>query len=200
LIVDLINKNPNEITLIAVGPLTNLAQALQLSPDIANNVADVVIMGGAFHREGNVSVHAEANIWNDPHAAQQVLTADWPVTIHGLDVTYKISFSRKYLAELADNAPQTGKFLQQASEFYIEFYKEQHNFEGCCPHDLLALTYATKPELFTLENGSLDVTTEGEALGKTTINTSAKSNKFIAVNVDTNALLRDYTEILKRAS
>ena len=200
LIVELINNNPDEITLVAVGPLTNLAKALQLSPDIAQNVAEVVIMGGAFHHKGNVTVHAEANFWNDPHAAQQVLTAAWPVTVHGLDVTYKISFSREYLAALADNAPQTGKFLQNAAEFYIEFYKEQYGFEGCCPHDLLALTYITKPELFTLENGALDVTSNGEALGKSSIDTTAKTNKFIATDVDSSALLSDYAEILRYAS
>ena len=101
LIVDLIHKHPGEITLVAVGPLSNIALALELSPDIATLVKDVVVMGGAFHREGNVTAYAEANIWNDPHAAQQVFTANWPLTVHGLDVTYQISFSPAYLDRLA---------------------------------------------------------------------------------------------------
>jgi len=200
LIIDLANKHPGEITLVAVGPLTNLATALQLSPDIAEKLAGVVVMGGSFHRQGNVNEYAEANIWNDPHAAQIVFSANWPVTVHGLDVTYKISFSREYLKKIASVAPTVGDFLQRAADFYIEFYKKQHLFDGCCPHDLLALTFLTKPDLFTLENGQLDVTTTGDALGKTTIDTRVKSNKFIAIDVNSDALLTDYLNAIKNAS
>jgi len=200
LIIDLANKHPGEITLVAVGPLTNVATALQLSPQITEKLAGVVVMGGAFHCKGNVSEYAEANIWNDPHAAQKVFSADWPVTVHGLDVTYKISFSREYLKKIASIAPAVGDFLQRAADFYIEFYKKQYQFDGCCPHDLLALTFLTKPELFTLENGQLDVVTAGDALGQTTIDANVKSNKFIATDVDSEALLTDYLNAIKNAS
>jgi len=200
LIVDLIHKHPGEITLVAVGPLTNIAQALSLSPDIAALVKEVVVMGGAFHREGNVSEHAEANIWNDPHAAKQVFSADWPIAVHGLDVTYQISFSPAYLDGLASHSDKVGSFLRDAAKFYIEFYKRQHNFEGCCPHDQLALSYVTNPEWYELEAGSLDVITDGKAIGKTTIEPqSGNGNKFIATGVDSEALLKEYASVLSNA-
>ena len=199
LIVDLINKHPGEITLVAVGPLSNIALALELSPGIATQVKEIIVMGGAFHREGNVTPYAEANIWNDPHAAKHVFTADWPLTVHGLDVTYQISFSPAYLDKLAEQSENVGGFLRDAAKFYIEFYKQQHYFDGCCPHDQLALSYITHPEWFTLENGTLDVATDSESIGKTTIDTTKKSNKFIATGVDREALLKEYAAVLSRA-
>ncbi len=195
-IVDLIHQHPNEVTLVAVGPLTNLALALELSPDITELVSEVVIMGGAFHCDGNITPHAEANLWGDPHAGKKVFNAKWPITVHGLDVTYKIRMSAHYLDELAQSQPTIGGFLRDAAQFYIEFYQRQHNFNGCCPHDLLALSYVTHPEWYTLESGSLDVITEGESIGKTTINTADKSNKSIATNVNSDALLKDYKTTL----
>jgi len=139
LIVQLINKYPGEVTLAAVGPLSNLALAMELDSSIMQKVKQVIVMGGAFHRDGNVTTQAEANIWNDPHAAQQVLTAEWPVTVHGLDVTYQISFSAEYIEEIATHSKRVGGFLREAAKFYSEFYKKSLNFDGCCPHDQLVL-------------------------------------------------------------
>lgn len=212
LIVRLVNENPGEISLVAVGPLTNIALALELSPDITDKVANVVIMGGTFYREGNVSPYAEANIWNDPHAAKQVFNADWPLIAHGLDVTGKIAFSRAYLDHIAVNRPVPGDFLRQASEFYIDFYESRQSIKGCCPHDHLALAYVTHPEWFTLESGTVDVITEGEQIGRTVLtkdqsrepsdnaNKASKSAlKQVAIDVNAAELLKDYTEILTAA-
>jgi len=198
-IVDLVNKHPGEITLVAVGPLSNLAIALELAPDITHKVKEVVVMGGAFHRNGNVSEHAEANIWNDPHAAKKVFTADWPVIIQGLDVTYQISFSPEYFEEIATQSPVVGGFLRDAAAFYSAFYKKQHNFDGCCPHDQLALSYVTNPQWYTFEHGIVDVVTEGEAIGKTTIEAAKHTNKSIATGVNREALLDEYKRVLSLA-
>lgn len=200
LIVKLIDENPGEITLVAVGPLTNIALALELSPGITQKVASVVIMGGTFYREGNVSPYAEANIWNDPHAAKLVFNADWPLIVHGLDVTRQITFSREYLDHIAAEKPVPGTFLRNAAEFYIEFYNSRDSINGCCPHDHLALAYVTHPEWFTLESGELDVITDGEQTGRTllTQNTASSTQaiKQIATDVDSEKLLEDYTDIL----
>ncbi len=198
-IVELLNKFPNKVTLVAVGPLTNLAIALELDPTIVNKVDSVVVMGGAFHCDGNVTQYAEANIWNDPHAAQQVLTADWPLTVHGLDVTYRITFDANYLEQLASQAPAVGGFLMDAAKFYSQFYKEHHNFDGCCPHDQLAISFLCNPEWYTLEHGTLDVITDGEAPGKTSIKATGHSNKAIATDVNSEALLTDYAAVLSQA-
>jgi len=196
LIVDTINKHPGEITLVAVGPLTNLALALRQQPSITESVAQVVVMGGAFHHVGNVTPHAEANIWNDPHAAKEVFNADWPIVVHGLDVTYQIRFDRTYLENLAKSSPKVGGFINSAAQFYIEYYKREHEFDGCCPHDLLALSYLTQPEWYKLETGELDVITEGDSAGKTTIDQTIKSKKQVAIEVQSEALLKDYAAII----
>lgn len=198
LIVKLIDENPGEISLVAVGPLTNIAMALQLSPGITEKVASVVIMGGTFYREGNVSPYAEANIWNDPHAAKAVFNANWPLVVHGLDVTRQVTFSREFLDHIASARPTPGNFLRQAAEFYIKFYQSRQSINGCCPHDHLALAYITHPEWFTLESGQLDVITDGEHIGRTTLTAQEglQINKQIALEVQTDKLLEDYAEIL----
>ncbi|OED42533.1 hypothetical protein AB833_05850 [Chromatiales bacterium (ex Bugula neritina AB1)] len=196
LIIDLVREQPGEITLIPVGPLTNLAKALEQAPDIADKVAEVIVMGGVFYASGNVTPFAEANIWNDPHAAQKVLTASWPVVVHGLDITHQIVFDRPYLGRLAAASPRIGGFLHNAAEFYINFYKEQRNIDGCCPHDLLAVAYAANPQWYKTETGRFDVITDGEQIGRTTTTKVCESNKQIALDVDRTALIDEYFDIL----
>ena len=90
-IIQTCRAHPNEITLCPVGPLTNIAIALQRDPELVNYVKSVVIMGGAVFVPGNVTDYAEANIWNDPHAADIVFAADWEVVVIGLDVTSQVT-------------------------------------------------------------------------------------------------------------
>ena len=185
--------NPGEVTVVAVGPLTNLARALEKAPKIASAVESVVIMGGAFDRPGNVTAYAEANIWNDPHAAQKVLTADWPVIIHGLDVTHQVIFNNDFFDKLAAGNAKVGGFLHDAAEFYIDFYQRRNNFGGCCPHDQLALSYVTQPHLFESETASVDVVTSGAKIGLTYRSAGAGiANKQIVKSVDTSQLINDY--------
>ena len=112
-IVDMIMAHPREITLVPVGPLTNIALALALEPRIVANVADVVIMGGAGAVNGNVNPAAEANIWHDPHAADRVFGAGWPLTMVGLDVTEKTVMDEDFLAGL--RASRTGTLISNFS-------------------------------------------------------------------------------------
>ena len=88
-IADLCRQYPQEIVLAPVGPLTNIARLLDYDPEITSYVKKLVIMGGAVFCNGNVTDYAEANIWNDPHAADQVFAADWPIELIGLDITQK---------------------------------------------------------------------------------------------------------------
>ena len=99
-LVSRIMDEPGQLTLVAVGPLTNLALAVSLEPQIAQNVQEVIIMGGAATGPGNASPVAEANIHNDPEAAKVVFHAGWPLTMVGLDVTRKTVISPAYLARL----------------------------------------------------------------------------------------------------
>src|ERR1700730_18941536 len=96
LIIELIHAFPHEITLVPVGPLTNIALAVEKDPSIVPLVKEVILMGGSL-RGGNVTAAAEANIYNDPEAAQIVFQAGWPLTMVGLDVGDKALFTHKYL-------------------------------------------------------------------------------------------------------
>ena len=114
-IIEQLQQSPKEITLVAIGPLTNLATALKRAPDIATKVKQIVLMGGAIHTDGNVSPVAEANIFSDPDAADLVMAAEWPVVMIGLDTTHQVSFNRKLFADIALNNPKVGNFMQQAA-------------------------------------------------------------------------------------
>ena len=133
-IVDAIRSHPGEVTLIAVAPLTNLALALRMAPDIVDKVDEVIVMGGAFGlgpRRGNVTPVAEANIINDPHAADAVLTANWPVTMIGLDVTMRCILSTARAAELGARGGPAEVFLAEIAQPYSALYAANYGIDGC---------------------------------------------------------------------
>ncbi|MGX5668210.1 nucleoside hydrolase [Rhizobium daejeonense] len=166
-IVDTIRANPGEVTLVAVGRMTNLANALKEDPEIVSLVKEVVIMGGAFDINGNVTPAAEANIHGDPEAADIVFTASWPVVIVGLDVTTKTVMTRQQLADIRDAAGSSRvRLLFDLSQFYIKFY-EGRVADGMVVHDSCACVYVVAPELFTTRSGSVRVVCGGIADGAT---------------------------------
>jgi inosine-uridine nucleoside N-ribohydrolase len=166
-IVQQVLANPNEVTLVAVGPLVNLALALKLDPSIAKLVKKVVIMGGTINEPGNVSPVAEANIFCDPHAADIVFKADWPVHMIGLDVTHKVLMMDALQERVRDANPAFGEFLYKAGRFYSDFYKANRGAEGCYVHDSSAVAYAINPDLFDVVKGPVRVATDGLAKGQT---------------------------------
>jgi purine nucleosidase len=148
-IIRLAHERPGELTLVAVGPLTNLAIALLRDPSVATLVKKVVIMGGAFQVPGNVSRTGEANIWHDPEAAQIVLEASWDVTLVGLDVTEHARVTESMLKELHELGSPSGVHLQRISDGYLDLYAGRYgSAERQCPmHDALALSIAVDPAL-----------------------------------------------------
>ncbi len=170
-IIEQVNAQPGKVTLVPIGPLTNLALALERAPDIAQKVKQVVLMGGTILENGNVSPVAEANIFCDPHAADKVMTAEWPVTVVGLDVTHQVLLSRQLFADIAAENPRVGDFMQQAATYYINFYeREREASDGCFGHDVSAVAYVVQPELFTTISGEIRVATDGAASGQTIMN------------------------------
>jgi inosine-uridine nucleoside N-ribohydrolase len=171
-IVDMVRANPGDITLVAVGPLGNLALALQLAPELPTLVREVILMGGTVLESGNVSPVAEANIWNDPHAADAVFTAGWPLTMVGLDVTHQLILPLTLFRKIAEHHQHIATdTLYHAVSFYSNFYS-QHDpvvgqVNGCYGHDVLAFVVLTNPELFTLQSGRVRVAVEGLAQGQT---------------------------------
>ncbi|WLS03317.1 nucleoside hydrolase [Shinella oryzae] len=166
-IIDTVRANPGEVTLIAVGRMSNLADALRQDPDIAKLVKQVIIMGGAFDVPGNITPAAEANIHGDPEAADVVMGAPWNVVVVGLDVTMKTVMTRKRLAELTAANSRHLKLLSDISQFYIDFYGRHVKDEGMVVHDSCACVYLVAPELFTTRSGAIRVVTGGIADGQT---------------------------------
>lgn len=170
LIIDTLRAQPGQVTLLAVGPLTNLALALAEEPAIAGWVKQVVVMGGAFGTQGhsgNVSPVAEANIFCDPHAADAVFTAPWPVTVVGLDVTHQVLMDAACFDRLRTQGGEAGAFLCEASQHYIAFYRRVVGVAGCYMHDASAVACVLAPDLFATRPGPVRVVTEGLALGQT---------------------------------
>lgn len=168
-IVDMVRKYPGEVTIVALAPLGNLAKALELDPEIADLVDEVVLMGGTHLEYGNVSPVAEANIINDPHAADKVFTANWQVTMIGLDVTHQVLLDNKVLERIKAVSPVEGDFLYQAAQHYINFYSEKFGVDGCYFHDASTIAYVMQPDLFGVELGSVRVACEGVAIGQTIV-------------------------------
>ena len=168
-IVDTIMANPGEITLVAVGPMTNLALALQLEPRIATNVREVVIMGGNVVGLGNVSPFAEANIHGDPHAAALLFSAGWRVTMAGLDVTQATRMDDAYFRELAESGDPFGQFVARIVPFYQQFHHSWYGYEhgAVDTHDPSAIAYLIDPTLFHGEDYSIVVAVDGPATGMT---------------------------------
>jgi len=184
-ICDIINLHPGEITLCPVGPLTNIALALRHDPSIASKVKGVTVMGGSVDERGNVTPHAEANIWQDPHAAEEVFAADWPVNMIGLDVTHRIVCTPEDFAGLPSKAPVLGNFLNEAVQFYIDFHAKVDNIRGCHMHDPAAVLSIINPELFSFDAIPLDVIVEGEEIGRTKRSVYKwKTNIRVALKVD----------------
>ena len=174
-IVDMARAHPGEITLVAVGPLGNLSLALMVEPQLPTLLREVIVMGGTVSEPGNVSPVAEANIWNDPHAADRVFTAGWKLTMVGLDVTHRVVVLLSLFKRVADKHrhPATDT-LHRAVEFYAKFYSGlyQHiaDTPGCYAHDLLAFIYLVDPALFEIDTKVVRVATDGLAQGQTIMN------------------------------
>lgn len=168
-IAEMARRHEGELVIVAVGPLTNLAQALQHDPRLADRVQRVVVMGGAFGTQGhsgNVTPVAEANIANDPHAADRVLGARWPVTVVGLDVTHQVLMDHDYLAALGEQGGEEGRFIWDITRCYEDFYVTRTG-GGIFSHDPTAVACALAPEHFVQRAGAVRVVPEGIAAGQT---------------------------------
>ena len=172
MIVDLAHAQPGELTLVAVGPLGNLAAALEMEPQLPALLREVVLMGGTVMEAGNVSPVAEANIWNDPHSADIVFSAGWPLTMVGLDVTHQVILPVTLFERIAAHHQHLATdTLLHAVRFYANFYSNLYPhvaaIHGCFAHDVLAFLYLTDPDLFTLQQGRIRVAVDGLAQGQT---------------------------------
>lgn len=160
-LIDKIMSNPGEMTLVAIGPLTNIALALRQEPRIAKNVKEVFIMGGAIRHEGNTTPLAEFNTYVDPHAAHMVFHSGMPITLTPLDVTYDCIFLKEDLNRLLKTASPITSFIADATRFYMEFHDEYQHIEGCVINDPMTMALTFMPEICDYQELYVDVDLSG---------------------------------------
>ncbi len=151
-IVEQVMAHPGEITLVPVGPLTNIALALRLEPRIAQNVQQVVLMGGNAIVPGNASPAAEANIRNDPEAADVVFGAPWDVVMVGLDVTHTVYMEADDIAEYGRIDHPMTQHVSRILPHYQAYFKRGYGIDGIYVHDSSAIAYLIDPTLFGVEH------------------------------------------------
>jgi purine nucleosidase len=178
LIIELVHKYPHEITLVPIGPLTNIALAVSKDPSIVGLVKDIVIMGGSISG-GNVTAVAEANIYNDPEAAEIVFGAGWVVTMIGSDVGEKTLMTRKHVTELQSSHGPQSDLVSGIAEFYLG-RAEKNGYSGAAMYDPLAVGAVIDPSLVKLQEMHVDVETRGEfTRGETTGNRMGANEKYV---------------------
>ncbi|NES99116.1 MAG: nucleoside hydrolase [Sphaerospermopsis sp. SIO1G2] len=150
------------LTIVALGPLTNIATALQQDAETMKKIGRIIIMGGAVKVPGNISAAAEFNFFVDPHAAQVVMESGIPLTLVGLDVAMKAPLPRAVVEENLQKHPsKITQFIADCTEIYMAFYRDNEGFYGCYLHDPLALAVAIDPSLVKTELLYMVVETEG---------------------------------------
>jgi purine nucleosidase len=165
----LAREHPGELTLLAIGPLTNVAIALLLEPSLPRLIRQVVVMGGAFDHQGNITSHAEANIWHDPEAAELVLSAGWPVTLVPLDVTHATALDGEWLDRLAAADGEIARFAGRLLESYVAWYRRSLGVRGAVIHDALAAMLMVDPSLGEYAERPVRVELRGEHTRGTTL-------------------------------
>ena len=165
-LVRMARAHQGELLLCPIGPLTNIAAAMELDPSFCSNLKGMVVMGGSLRAGGNITPAAEANFYHDPHAADFVLRYGCNMTLVGLDVTNRVICPRSFFVCLASESPKMGGLLHDMAEFYIDFYETVGKFAGCGMHDPSALVACIAPELFTTEPHALRVTLSGDRSGE----------------------------------
>jgi inosine-uridine nucleoside N-ribohydrolase len=207
-IVEATKANPGQLTIIALGRLTNLADAIRLDSNVTRNVKEVVVVAGALRVPGLVTPVAEPNAWMDPHAADMVFAAPWNVIMFGLDVTMKVVLSDALLQGIKERNPKYGPFIYAITRFYRDFQMNALQSKGIIDIGAAGILYLIDPTIFKFKKGPVRVVTEGIAIGQTImpaydfqiqINPSMFKGRPLvtaAFEVDVDRFLKYYEEIM----
>lgn len=207
LIIAALNQAPQEVTLIAIGPLTNLAAAEAKQPGILRKAREIVVMGGAFTCPGNVTAQAEFNIWFNPAAAQVVLGSRSDVVIVPLDVTRRLVFTETMADSVRAANPQSpvAPLLTQLTTFLMETslsYRETSGQPGFLVHDAATLAYLVYPETLLLKRAAVQVETQGQwTQGQTLMDRRhcpKQANAWVALDVNETGFFDCLIEDLRR--
>lgn len=166
-IVRTVRAHVEPVTLVPTGPLTNIALALRLAPDIAGNIARIVWMGGSTDT-GNWSPAAEFNALADPHAAQIVFTSGVPITMIGLNASHQAIAHPARVRAFRDLGTPVGEFVAVLLEFFAEHHRERYGWDGGALHDPLTVAWLLRPELFVTRPMHVQIDlTDGPSAGRT---------------------------------
>ncbi len=193
LIADECRAAPGDITIVCLGPLTNLARALARDPDFVNHVGRVVIMGGSVRCVGNATPCAEFNIHADPASARAVFKSGLTKTLIPLDVTDQVVWSFDFLDKLPDEATRAGKLLRATLPYLFRSHRQHLGLESIRLPDAVAFTAVLHPELFRTEELAGDVETSGELTTGATIfdrrpNCPHRADIEVALEIDSAAV------------
>ncbi|XP_042516775.1 probable uridine nucleosidase 2 [Macadamia integrifolia] len=191
---------PGNVTVVALGPLTNIALAIELDPGFSEKIGQIVILGGAFSVNGNVNPAAEANIFGDPEAADIVFTSGADVLALGINVTHQVVLTDADRDKLAESKGKFAQYLCKILDVYFSYHRDAYDIKGVYLHDPTTVLAAVNPSLFTFAEGVVRVQTNGITRGITIFYNKKKrfgedtewSNKptvKIAVTVDAPAVV-----------
>jgi len=194
-----IQKYGDELTIVACGPLTNLAILYRRTPELLLKVRQVIVMGGAIACPGNISPSAEFNIYLDPESASLLFESRIPITLVTLDTTAKTFLTRKVFRSMNIR----NRYLREMIRFYIDAYRTRHGIDACLIHDAVAMAVAINPNIIVDSNPAcVRVSTKGAVRGRTvairsgtSLNDSAGRNICLCEEVDLHLVL----EILRQA-
>ena len=188
LLIRLIKESQTPITILSIGPMTNIAVALTQAPEITEMVKEVVVMGGSFSKEESPP---EFNLRCDPEAANMIINAGWPLVILGLEVTRKMLFTREMFHSLKSSNPAVQLLRSSADEWIDRVERMGWESGGCSLHDAVAAAYIMDPSIFnTVPTTSVKINLEdGPKKGLTTIVKLSNEKAKIKVVVDVKASL-----------
>ncbi len=193
---------PGDVTLCAMGPLTNVALAMIKDPGIVDNIDEIVLMGGAIGA-GNVTPSAEFNIFVDPHAAAVVFASGAPLTMIGLDVTHQAIVTPERLDAVRAIDTSVGRAAAGLLDHYHRVDLERHGVPGSPLHDPCVIAYLLRPELFSGREAFVEVETRSEAtMGRTVVDlwnaTGRKPNATVIERIDADGFFELLIERLAR--
>ncbi len=194
-------KEACETSIIALGPLTNIAKALKINPSLGKHCRRFVSMGGNFKSHGNCSPVAEYNYWCDPHAAQLVFEQlSRKIEMVGLDVTRHIVLTPNHLEYMKRINAEMTDFVTKITRFYFDFHWEYEHIIGCVINDPLALAYFVNGDVCSGFNAYTDVVTDGIAIGQTVVDQydfyHKPANSTILTHVNPSLFWEDFLTVL----
>ena len=197
--IETLRATSEPIEVLAVGRMTNLAEALKQAPDIAPLIDRIVMMGGAVAVPGNVTEWAEANIYGDPEAAAYVFDSGVPVLMVGLDATLQHRMKKTMLQALRQELGDAGEFLWQIKQCYLNFYAAKGIYDGFPIHDSTAALAMVYPNQFNLQRGTIVCVVDGEQRGRTAFEPSELGRHEVATGVESDQLSMVFDAVMREA-